>query len=248
MNWSPRWKHITQLHPPALSGWADCWEASLARYLRERDPAVIVLDDWNLINQISLVARGVSDNPGNADTTLGEAEVSLAHYGVAGLWTTDFHAVLNAPWSICLVDGTQLAPAQYPASWFPESGQANHFILWMPNYLGSATWFNDPLAYDNNQQDCSYDLKSVAAAFYGAYLLPTTGHGETPPATWKALRGFGLLAQPRHGSLCLATVPSGGTGLVEAGTSDDGAGTVWQRGQFRFYHGWFPKEYVKVGE
>ncbi len=136
MSWTPRYHHVSQLHPGAggsLSGWNDCWEACLARYLRERDPAVIAGDDWALIDAVGRAARGTPDRQDNPDTTLGQAARSLLAFGVATRWTDAYQEALQAPWAICLVDGRVLSPAQYPQDWFGRSGPgANHFILWLP--------------------------------------------------------------------------------------------------------------------
>ncbi|HVA88612.1 MAG TPA: hypothetical protein VNL71_02105, partial [Chloroflexota bacterium] len=194
MSWTPRHHHISQLQVDpatgALTGRNDCLEAALARYVFE---ATKLTTPWTsddaAINLVSLAARGAADTPNNPDTTLPEAAAALAHWGLPVDWTTDFQTALNAPWALCLVDGTGLAPAQYPANWFPSAGQANHFLLWLPKWQGSTNWFNDPLAFANGQQDCQYDLNSMAGAFYGAYLLPSTGNGETPPLPWRNARG-----------------------------------------------------------
>lgn len=246
MSWSPRHGHVSQIHPDG-SGWDDCWEAALARYGFEAGRFPAGTTDEQAINAVALAARGQPDTPANPDTTLPEAAASLAHYGLPVEWSADYRMALNAPWAICLVDGTKLEPAQYPSSWFGDPGQANHFILWLPNWGGAANWFNDPLAYDNGQQDCPYDLGSVASAFYGAYLLPTTNNGETPPQHWTALRQFGLLPRPVHGSTALAVVPLGGTGMLEQGTYTDSVGETWQRLQWRDRHGWAPRAYVQMG-
>ena len=244
MGWTPRHGHVSQLHPGpngTFSGWNDCWEACLARYLRERDPAVVAGDDWALIDAVCRAARGYDDSPNNADTTLGEAARSLHAYGIAPRWTTDYQETLQAPWVICLVDGTALAPAQYPADWFGvRSPGGNHFILWLPFWQGSACWFNDPLAYANGQQDCCYDLDSVAAAFYGAYLLPSTGNGEAAPAPLVITARCALKIQPNHTCIGLALL---GAGTVV--TALDGWNGGWQRVRTAGgLSGWVPRDRV----
>lgn len=252
MTWVPKHGHVSQLQVDpasgALTGRNDCWEASLTRYLFEAGKVQANAKDALVINAVSLAARGTPDSPGNFDTNLPQASASLAHWNLPENWTNDYQAALNSPWAILLVDGTVLEAAQYPFSWFPGSGQGNHFILWLPKWQGAVNFFNDPLAFNNGQKDCQYDLSSVARAFYGAYLLPSTGNGETAPQTWVNTRGapFGLLAQPRHGSTALAIVPAGGSGLVEPGYMNDGAGTNWRAGQWRDKHGWFPNQYVTL--
>src|SRR5262249_30901939 len=121
MPWTPRYHHLSQLHPGpdgALSGWNDCWEACLARYLPERASQVTAGDDWALIDAVSRAARGTPDTPDNAETSLDGAAASLRRYGLPVAWTASYQQALRTPWAICLVDGTALAPAQYPADWF----------------------------------------------------------------------------------------------------------------------------------
>jgi hypothetical protein len=246
MPWAPRYRHVSQLHPGpdgALSGWNDCWEACLARYLRERDPRVIDGDDWALIDALSRAARGTPDAPDNPETTLDEAAASLRAYGVAARWTASYQEALQAPWAICLVDGTALQPAQYPADWFGDAAPgANHFILWLPFWQGSADWFNDPLAYANGQQDCRYDLGSMAAAFYGAYLLPGTGHGEGLPAHLWVTARCALKVLPNHTCAALAYLSAGTVVVAQAGRQGE-----WQRVRLpNGMSGWVPWARLQV--
>lgn len=239
VSWTPRWRHVSQIHADG-SGWNDCWEAALARYLRERDTPGIAGDGWTLINAISLAARGEPDTPDNLDTTLPECDQSLLDFDCAVNWTASYQAALSAPWAICLVDGRKLSPAQYPPSWFNAAPGANHFILWLPQLHGAANWFNDPLAYTNGQKDCQYDLGSVARAFSGAYLLPSTGNGELSPRRVQARARCGLLTAPRHGSHAVTIVPAGGQALDLDRWQADGAGTTWGYFQYRDKYGWAP--------
>lgn len=245
MAWNPQYTHISQLHPGAdgsLSGWNDCWEACLARYLRERDPRVIAGDDWALIDAVSRAARAAPDGPGNAETTLGEAARSLGAYGVAARWTESYQEALAAPWAICLVDGRALAPAQYPASWFGDEGPGgNHFVLWLPFWQGSADWFDDPLAYFNGQGDCRYSLESVRAAFAGAYLLPDTGHGEAAPETLIVAQRCALKALPNHACIALVMLAAGARVRALAGVSGEWRQVRTGQGM----SGWVPREKVR---
>jgi hypothetical protein len=245
--WTPQHNHVSQLHPGpggTLSGWNDCWEACLARYLRERNPAVCAGDDWALIDAISRVARGLPDTPSNPDTTLADAARSLVAYEVAATWTAGYQDALQAPWSICLVDGRLLKPAQYPADWFGRSGcGGNHFILWLPFWQGSANWFDDPLCYANGQRDCQYDLESVAAAFQGAYLLPGTGHGEVAaPVPMQVTVRCGLKVQPNHACVALAQLAPG-----TRVTAFNGDSAGWQRVRTAAgVGGWVPRQYLQA--
>jgi hypothetical protein len=246
MGWTPRYRHVSQLHPGpggTLSGWNDCWEACLARYLRERDPAVCAGDDWALIAAIGQVARGMPDTPDNPDTTLADASRSLAAYAVAATWTASYQDALQAPWAICLVDGRLLSPAQYPRDWFGRAGPgANHFILWLPYCEGSANWFDDPLCFANGQRDCQYDLGSVAAAFQGAYLLPSAGNGEASPAPMRVTARCALKAQPNH--ICVALLQLAAGARVAALNSVVGG---WQRVRTsEGIIGWVPRDRLQA--
>jgi hypothetical protein len=172
--WQPRHGHVTQLRYDPLTGGIDgrddCFEAAYARYRFETAlPAGVQIPDDTLIDQVALIARGVPDVPTNADTTLPECERVFQHYGTRYLWTTSFDAALASRYAICLVDGTLLQPAQYPAAWFGSAaGRANHFILWLPNYQGAYNLFDDPLVQD---ADTHYTLDSLRAAWSGGYLV-----------------------------------------------------------------------------
>ena len=211
--------HISQIHPDG-SGWADCFEASLERYLRERS----ILDpNGDPLAQLAAVAatvRGEPDTPGNPYTSLAECERGLVAYGLQALWSTSLADAAASPWAICLVDAYALSPAQYPSTWLGnwDDGTGDHFILWLP---GTAYMFNDPLAYLNGQQDCWYSPASVAAAFRGAYLLPGAPpdagtpviaphpQPQIPPIKATSLMQFGLKARPDHTSNALIMVPAG---------------------------------------
>ena len=247
MVWTPRHGHVSQLRPGpggTLSGWNDCWEACLARYLRERDSTVCAGDDWALIDDISRVARGRPDRPDNAETTLADAARSLAVYGVDATWTAGYQDALQSPWSICLVDGRLLRPAQYPPDWFGCSGPGgNHFVLWLPFWQGSADWFDDPLCYANGQRDCQYGLESVAAAFQGAYLLPGTGSGEVvAPTPMRVAASCALKVQPNH--TCVALIQLATGTRVEA---FQGGTAGWRRVRtMTGIGGWVPRDRLQA--
>lgn len=252
MSWAPRHGHVSQLHAGpggVLSGWNDCWEACLARYLCERDHTLALLGDLALIDRVSRAARGAADAPDNADTSLGDAAASLRAFGLPVHWTASYQDALAAPWAICLVDGTLLAPPQYPAAWFgtPAPG-GNHFILWLPFWQGSANWFDDPLAYGNGQHDCLYASGSVAAAFYGAYLLPDTGNGEgsganpTTGAHLLVAARCALKLQPNHTCIAVATLAAGMAVTALSGIQDG-----WQRVRTADgIGGWLPCDRLRV--
>ena len=101
------------------TGREDCFEASYARLLFETYlPAGAGIADDALIDRIALVARGVADTEWNDPTTLPECVQAFQHYGTRYIWTDNYDAALVSRFAICLVDGTPLTPAQYPALWF----------------------------------------------------------------------------------------------------------------------------------
>src|SRR5579871_845875 len=141
--------HMVENPDGTITGRDDCWEACLASYLRAHHFPNLPQEDEVLLQEVALVARGLPDAEGNAETTLPEAEASLRHYGVGYQWTSSYEEALSFPEAIVLVDGTLLTPSQYPASWFGSGGaQANHFIYWLDarHLDGAPDWFMDPLA------------------------------------------------------------------------------------------------------
>lgn len=208
MSWTPRYKHVSQIHSPSGSGYDDCWPASLTRYLYENKTFSVAKDPVQALAEVALVTRGTPDAPDNAPVDFSQAEHSMAHYGLKFVWTTSFAQASAAAWSIVYVNGIRLSPAQYPSSWFGGEDIFDHFILWLPKWGGSANWFNDPLAYNNGQQDCVYTSESVAYAFGGAYMLPTTNNGENSPVLVRAKSKCSLKAAPSHTSTGVATIPA----------------------------------------
>lgn len=192
--------HVTQLvtNPDgSVNGRDDCWEACLASYLRDHHYAGLPAEDEILLQEVALLARGIPDAEGNAPTTLPEAEASLRRYRVGYRWTGDYLQSLQSLESIVLVDGTLLAPPQYPPSWIGQGGASNHFIRWLPARAGDPSWFMDPLA----PADCRYDLASVQRAFYGAYIL------SDPARTVR--QACALKTRPDHAGTALARLQAG---------------------------------------
>ena len=163
--WTPQSHHITQLEDwgdgTGLNGHDNCGPASLVRYLREcRHPDLASMTDHDAINWARTRLTGVPNGPTNGPTFTWQFTTLLDSLGFDGSWTTDLNHFDDAGCAeILLLDGTRLAPAQYPPSWFNDPGQINHIIVRLPNGV-----YNDPLAYWNNQQDCSYDDAAVIAA------------------------------------------------------------------------------------
>ncbi len=176
---------VTQLEANpdgTITGRNNCWEACLASELEDHPTHNIPTDARALLKQISLTARGVPDREWQPPTTLAEAAHTLDVYGITYRWTDTYALALEAADSICLVDGTKLAPAQYPAAWFGgEAGQPNHFVRWLPAINGQDNWFMDPLT----QELCRYDLAAVAASFAGAYILTWPGITVSRPCAVK---------------------------------------------------------------
>jgi hypothetical protein len=245
----PRSEHCSQLtHVGGITGTGldDCGISAAQRRLREGgelDPAGDIVTQ---LGQLAYEVRDHADNYSNGTLSVAQVAQLLANHGVGSHYTESFGEAHGAAWSLLLVDGTRLAPAQYPAGWFGNlGGQANHFILWLPAYLGSDTWVNDPLAYWNGQEDCQYSLESLEAAFYAALILPSTGHGEDqadvpqpPRQAPKPVRRMvshpcGLLPKPLHGTPAIATLPAHGQ-LLDSGVRRGDLAYV----QYRAQWGW----------
>jgi hypothetical protein len=238
MAWTPRHGHCTQLHPDG-SGWNDCWQCSLARYLYEAEIVPANKDYWTLIDEICYASRGYGDHPGNSYTTFDQAEASLSHYGIPIHYTYSYPEAANTFWSIVYVDGRHMVPDTYPDSYFhigAPDPEGNHFALWLPLWNGSGSWFNNPLSVDKQDHEQSIDV------FYGAYLLPQTGNGETAPERKRVNQACGLKPQPAHGGQNMYDIPDNGE-LIDLGitkVTDD----IWQNCQYRDRYGWVPKAYI----
>lgn len=178
--WTPQSGFVSQLDHVWGSGNGnnDCFESSLLRYLRESGKLDAHGDVPAQLDQVSVACRGEHDNPGQGFTTFDQIRAGMDAYGLALNWTTTFDDARQALWSINWVNGIRLSPANYPPSWFSYEDFADHFVTWCPD--GTV---NDPL--NPNRVNCRYDIGSMAEAFAGAYILPSTHHGEdgvTPPA------------------------------------------------------------------
>jgi hypothetical protein len=219
--WTPQYHHVTQIHSDG-SGWNDCAEASVARFLMEcdlsrqpndqhwnivravLDPAQPLVGIWALISHLGELGRGEPDQPGQGYTTILGINAMLAAYGIAAQFTDGgvaaYALALAAPWSLCWVDGTVMAPPTHPASYFGnEAGQGNHFMLWLPSYQGRDNVFNDPLSIDPDiYSDAAYTVASVSEAMYGCWVLPNTNHGEDGPEQYHVLAACALKQQPNH--------------------------------------------------
>lgn len=222
--WKPRWgKHVSQIHKDG-SGWNDCGEASLARALLEYDPLTPLRKkdtQWDLIraihdpkapqgpldliNELSIIARGHADQPTNGFTDGAGIQRILVAYGLdkgSGYYDQQdgssraYKQAYQRPLSLCWVDGVRLAPASFPASFFGGDWGYDHLILWLP-YAGQDNLFNDPLTVTPDQQtDVQYDLAAVNAAMGGVWLLPTPENLAQP--TYVTTKHVGLKPNPNH--------------------------------------------------
>lgn len=236
MTWTPRHGHCTQLHADG-TGWNDCWQCSLARYLYE---AGIVPPDapyWPTVNDICLASRGYPDSPSNPYTTFDEAERSLRHYGIPVWYSTSYQEVSAQAFSIVYCDGRYLVPDAYPDSWFGgPNPSGNHFVLWLPYWQDSALWLNNPLVPEQ------VDMQQRIDMFYGAYILPTTGNGESGPVRRKAKQQCGLKPSAAHGGENMLTIPVDGQ-LIDSGqrsVTDD----TWAYIQYTDRYGYIPAAYI----
>ncbi len=244
MAWQPRWRHVSQLFrhagdaPGALEGASDCFEASLARYLREA-AYPFAGDDSALVAAMRLLATGQPDHSGQGYTWLDQAGRALTTLGIGWRWTSGLSEARAATWAICWVRAARLRTAtpnltdgrrvytDYPLWWLGGADEPDHFILWLPN--GS---FNDPLSYWNGGRDTVYTDTSVATAFAGAFILDslpqvvrsapdrrhngntTAGgafgsHRGGPTLVVNCAEGLRLREAPSASATVLATLPDG---------------------------------------
>jgi hypothetical protein len=267
MPWQPRWRHVTQLFrhegdgPHVVEGANDCYEACLARYLREMSYP-FAGDDAALVAAMRLLATGQLDHAGQGYTSLEQGGRALDALGIPWRWTTELAVARTAAWAIYWVRPARLRTStpnvvdgrnvytDYPLWWLGARDQPDHFILALPN--GS---FNDPLSYWNGGRDSVYTPGSVAAAFAGAYLLDGAPRGPLPVSTGSTpaasadapalvvscAQGLHLREEPALAAPVLATL-NDGEALTDAYKSD----CLWSFVQVRGLHGWVRREYVKV--
>lgn len=264
--WTPRWTHISQLyrHPgdPAgtIEGASDCFEACLARYLRETGYP-FAGDDAALVAAMRLLASGQPDHAGQGYTTLEQGGHALDALGVAWRWTADLAAARAAPWAILWVRPARLRTAapnvvdgrrvytDYPLWWLGGRDDADHFIVQLPNGA-----FNDPLSYWNGGRDTTYTATSVAAAFAGAYMLGATppwasgaagrtvggAMAQEPALMVSCAEGLHVREAPALNAPVLATLANG-EALRDAYVD----ACLWTFVQARGLHGWVRREYVR---
>ncbi len=265
MAWQPRWRHVSQLFrhngdgPTVVEGANDCYEACLARYLREMGYP-FAGDDAALIATLRLLATGQPDHAGQGFTTLEQGGRTLDALGIAWHWTATLAEARAATWSIAWVRPARLRTAapnvvddrrvytDYPLWWLGARDDPDHFILWLPNGL-----FNDPLSYWNGGRDTRYTATSVAAAFGGAYILEspprsaaqgaTAGRGAAATAgqlVVSCTEGVHLREAPALAAPVLATLDDG-EAVRDAYTGE----CLWTFVAARGLHGWVRREYVR---
>lgn len=158
--------HVSQLsdwHDGAgLTGHNDCAPASLTRYLRESGfpwPG----DDASLIAHVRQRLTGQSaEFEGQPYVSVAQLTAYLESAGIPYRVDTMPTTTLT-PWTLALLRGVRLAPAQYPPSWFGDVDAPDHYVLQLPDDLT-----NDPLAYFNGQKDYVYTSASLLAAMEGS--------------------------------------------------------------------------------
>ena len=258
MAWEPRSAHVSQLeHATGYAGIGlnDCGPSCLTRYAREAGILDLAGGIPDQLSQVAEDVRGYPDGPSNGYVSIDQLQTWLGNHGIASHYTEDWGAARAAAWTILLVDAFQLAPAQYPQDWSwlgANTGVGDHLILGMPEYRGSATYCNDPLAYDLGEVDNDYDIGALGTAFRAALLLPSTHHGEDPvppvpvpptpaprPVRRMVNRACGLKLVAAHGGHDLYAIPAHGQ-LLDLGVRANGFAHV----QFRDRVGWVPAKYI----
>lgn len=244
MGWKPISGHVSQLQPNpntgGLDGREDCGPACLVRYLREVGKLSPLDSVASQLNTIRELINGLPDSPNQGGTSDSDLERVSAHYGIQAHWSTDYAEAQAASFSIVLIDAPP-TPAQYPASWL---GGQNHWILWLPNWNGAADWFDDPLAYDNGQQDCQYP--DIRGMFLGAIILPNLPDAPAQQFGYVA-QACSLKVQANHGCTALAHIPGPPLGrflyLNKPAVTTDGE--VWRAISFVGKPGWIPQAKIK---
>lgn len=266
MGWQPRWRHVSQLFRHGddglnvVEGANDCFEACLARYLREM-AYPFVGDDNALVAAMRLLATGQPDHAGQGFTSLQQAGQALDALGIPWRWSGDLAETRAARWAILWVRAARLRTAapnlvegrrvytDYPLWWLGSSDDADHFILLLPSGA-----FNDPLSYWGGGRDATYTATSIAAAFAGAFLLlgPPRSHGPlsrdaagtavTPetPLVVTAADGLHLREAPTMAAPVLATLQNG-EALRDVYDRD----CLWSFVEARGLHGWVRREYTR---
>jgi hypothetical protein len=188
--WKAKSAFVSQLHVDG-SGWDDCFEACLVRYLREvgKLPLAGVISEQ--LADAALITRAVPDAPGNLPTTFGQADRAFAHYGVAAVWRNDWASAVAAPMALCFVNGMRLTPSQYPASWLNNQDYNDHFILRL-----AFMQYNDPLV--PARCDVPYDSLSESEWFGGAYCLPAAPVSVPVAPRYAVLNPCSLKRNPNH--------------------------------------------------
>lgn len=243
---------VSQMPPEhSGSGWNDCAEASLGAYLLARGKMAPGTNTEAILQELSQVMRGGADLPSNGYTTLEQLAAGLQHYGLPAQLSYDYQVAMNAPWAICLVDGTAITRADgskpYPASWFGGHIGPDHFVVWGPPFAGGANWIMNPL--DPAGVWAQYDLASLQSAFSCAYLLPAIAAPKPVPA--KVLDGettaaCGLKPDPSHGGTDIAQVPADATiAILPWQVKDKATGELWQRIRWRDTEGWVLNSVVR---
>lgn len=268
MAWQARWRHVSQLFHHngdglgAVEGANDCFEACLARYLREMSYP-FTGDDPALVAALRLLATGQADQAGQGFTSLQQGGHALDTLGIPWHWSTNLTEARAAAWAILWVRSARLRRStpivvqgrsvytDYPLSWLGGRDEADHFILQLPN--GS---FNDPLSYWNGAADTLYTATSMASAFAGTYLLdgaPRAGAGTVGQSMPTGQAQSGLVVSCPAG-LHLREAPTLAAPVLA--TLDDGealrdayAGEcLWTFVVARGLHGWVRREYVKSSQ
>jgi hypothetical protein len=249
VTWAPRWHHVSQVYrhtgdpPGRLEGASDCFEACLARYLRESRYS-FAGDDEDLIAYLRQRITGQPDHAGQPGTLLSQASASLPKLGVHYRWTFDLADALAQPWAILWVRAIRLRLSAsvlvsgvpqwvaYSSDWVGPGVDPDHFILRMPDGR-----FNDPLAWYVG--DCGYSATSLCGAFGGAYVLEVVDLPDDAAATWIVAdpAGVRLREWPGLQAPILETVPHG-AGVVDVYDAD----CTWRFVTVGGKHGWMLRE------
>lgn len=174
---NPEWQLIRQIHDPATPQGVQ-----------------------DLINRLSLLARGAPNGPWNGFTSADGIQQALNAFGLSwqAVYTNDVGAqtVVQRAQATSLallwVDGSALWPSAYSGSFFGGDWGWDHIILSLPD----GNLINDPLSdVPDKATDVRYAWDAVQNAIGGAWLLPQP-ESLTSTATLKAAAA--VKAFPNH--------------------------------------------------
>ncbi len=173
----------------------------------------------DLINRLSILARGAPNGPWNGFTSADGIQQALNAFGLSwqAVYTNDVGAATvvqraqATSLALLWVDGSGLWPSAYSGSFFGGDWGWDHIILSLPD----GNLFNDPLTDDPDRAtDVRYAWDAVQSNIGGAWLLPNP---EGLATTAKLVAAAALKVQPNHVCKAVGNLPAGAVVSLMAG-------------------------------